>query len=151
LHPDGRLELSVGLLIRVADGAELVFLCAHELAHAALGHFARRDQPNWDDLAAELEADAYAARTLRRLHLRADAGHTLLAALIDEASLAPGAESSLHHARARLAALPAARGVAHRELIDPWRALRADLLSRWLPQDPAHDHPERMRVLQRAR
>jgi hypothetical protein len=151
MHPDGRLDLSIAMLLRVADSAELVFLCAHEIGHAELGHFARRNQENWDALAAEHEADAYAVRTLRRLHMRVDAGHSLLGALIDEASLAPGAEASLHQARARLAALPIARRVQREDAADPWPSVRAELMRRWLAEDPAYANPARLAALRRAR
>jgi hypothetical protein len=151
MHANGRLELSVAMLLRVADTAELVFLCAHEIGHAELAHFARRDREDWNALSAEHEADAYAERTLHRLRLRADAGRTLLGALIDEASLAPGAESSLHQAHARLDALTARRSAPRQQDADPWPALRTEILQRWLTRDPAHADPERLAILQRAR
>jgi hypothetical protein len=103
--PDGRIAVRKGLLLAVQEEAELVFVLAHEIAHRRLGH--RAPATLEARLPLELEADAAALQTLRRLGYPADAGSRLIMRIRPERIDSERHRIALEQIEARIAALPA--------------------------------------------
>lgn len=142
LDADGRLRVWRGLLLRTRDEAEVTFVLAHEIAHRALGHFARRaDAAAWDPVAAEREADVAALEVLRQMGLRADASTSLLSLVAGEAALDPDVDrAALALVEQRLEVLWEQVGGAPPHPMrgeDPWRALLDARFEAWFAADPA--------------
>lgn len=75
------LRLRTGLLRELHSEPELLFVLAHEISHRRLGHLAAREMSGWDPVAAEIEADLDARRTLQSLGIEGGIGRELLARL----------------------------------------------------------------------
>jgi hypothetical protein len=150
LLPDGRLRLRTALLLRARDEAEITFIIAHELAHAELDHFARRERADWDPVQAEHEADLRALDTLRQMGLRADAGTSLLSAIDAElgliADLDPGVRPLVSERLSRLWEFSVASGHPPR-MGDGWRGLMDSRWESWFARDAAAGDARRESLL----
>jgi predicted Zn-dependent protease len=102
--PDGRIVIRLGLLLAVQEEAELAFVLAHEIAHRQRGHRAPRTLAA--RLPLELEADAVALATLRRLGYPEDAGSRLISRLKPAENLSDRHRIARQQIEVRLAALP---------------------------------------------
>ncbi len=150
LLPDGRLRLRTALLLRARDEAEITFIIAHELAHAELDHFARRERADWDPLQAEHAADLRALDTLRQMGLRADAGTSLLSAIDAElgliADLDPGVRPLVAERLSLLWEFSVSSGHPPR-MGDGWRGLMDSRWESWFARDAAAGDARRESLL----
>jgi len=117
VFPDGRLQLSMGLLLATQSEAEIAFILAHETAHRRLRHsLAATPEAR---TALELAADADAVRALGAAGFTPHAGALLMQRLLEAAqrehdgitttgaSPSPRQQEALAQMQARLAALHA--------------------------------------------